>query len=537
MTWRDRVAPAAVFVLALVLRLLVLAQLSDLPLFRTPQLDSLEYLEWASRIAAGDFSWPETPIHGPGYPMFLGGALAIARSLSGARVVQAFAGSVTALLIFLIASRLHGRRAAIVAGVLAACYAPLIFIDVSIFGEGLLVLLLTLVAYLTVRPPGRRPALVAALAGLAFGFAITVRPTALVLAPLFLRRPKVLVFVAMAAYPIVPVLVHNWSASGDVVALQASGGMNFYIGNSPKHDGTAWARPGGEWDWLRGSAWRNGHRAPSDQDRFYVDQAFREIEAQPFRYARLIAAKALWLVQSDEIRDSHSFRFFELSSPLLRWLPGFGLVFAFAAAGLVAAVRQRELSYVVTGWIVLASAALMLLVIGVRYRMPLVPPLLVFAGVGVDALWRAAANRQRREVVTLGGIALVAFALTHARDHHPTHDLTEERAMNALALLKEGNIVNARNAAVRATELGPRSALAWLTLGDIEASRGSWTAAEAAWRRAIACDARTARAWSHLALAFIRRGDGANAERALRRSISIKPEAEALANLERLRAM
>jgi hypothetical protein len=38
---------AAVFVLALVVRLIVAAELWDLPLVRTPKLDSLEYLSWA----------------------------------------------------------------------------------------------------------------------------------------------------------------------------------------------------------------------------------------------------------------------------------------------------------------------------------------------------------------------------------------------------------------------------------------------------------------------------------------------------------
>ena len=170
-----------------------------------------------------------------------------------------------------------------------------------------------------------------------------------------------------------------------------------------------------------------------------------------------------------------------------------------------------------------------MLVIGYRYRLPIVPPMLVLAG--------GAFNRRR-----VGGaplillVAAIAFGVTHIRKHEPSHDFSEEWAMSALALRKEGNLGEAREAARRGVAVNPKSSLAWLTLGDIEASRDDWTAAENAWLRAIQADPDTARAWSHLALARIRRGDMSGADAALVRSISIRPETEALENLTTLRS-
>ncbi|HVR40240.1 MAG TPA: hypothetical protein VMU84_14185, partial [Thermoanaerobaculia bacterium] len=60
-----------IFALALLLRVIVIIELRNVTLFRAPQLDSLEYLEWAQQLAAGDFVWPNPPQHGPGYPFFL----------------------------------------------------------------------------------------------------------------------------------------------------------------------------------------------------------------------------------------------------------------------------------------------------------------------------------------------------------------------------------------------------------------------------------------------------------------------------------
>src|SRR5262249_36749358 len=62
-----------IFVVGTGARLLVLQQLGGLPLFRTPQLDSLEYRLRAERILAGDRVGPSPRPHAPGYAYFAAG--------------------------------------------------------------------------------------------------------------------------------------------------------------------------------------------------------------------------------------------------------------------------------------------------------------------------------------------------------------------------------------------------------------------------------------------------------------------------------
>ena len=381
---RDRVMAGIVFLVALALRVSVIAELQPLPLFRTPQLDSLEYLEWAERYAAGDFSWPARPSHGPGYPMFLGAILAATGSLAAARVVQAVVGALTCVLVYSIALRSFGRRAATAAGLLAAAYAPLILADVSILAEGLLVFLLA--AALRLSQSERWTAIGAA--GLALGSAAIVRPTALAVLPLVLwavwrarPSPKALaLFLAAVAYPLAPAMLHTWRETGQIVLVQAGGGMNTYIGNSPKHDGTAWARPGGEWDALQGAAWRAGLVKPAEEDSFYLRQLRREIVEEPLGFARVLASKAMWLIQDEEVRDSHSFHFFAAESAVLRWTLRFGVLLALAVAGVVVAPR-RDL--VLPVYLLIMALTVVALVAGSRYRLPVVLPLFVYGGVAI----------------------------------------------------------------------------------------------------------------------------------------------------------
>ena len=54
------------------LRVAAINALGSLPLSRSPQLDSLEYLLWARHLSESGFVWPEYPEHAPGYSFFVG---------------------------------------------------------------------------------------------------------------------------------------------------------------------------------------------------------------------------------------------------------------------------------------------------------------------------------------------------------------------------------------------------------------------------------------------------------------------------------
>src|SRR5688500_14726051 len=231
----PRAAVVAVFLLALSLRIIVLLHLQGAPLFRTPQLDALEYFEWGSQLSRGNFAWPAAPIHGPGYPLFLGAILALTNSLTAIGVVQAIVGSLSAVLVMGMGMRMFGAVACFAAGSLHAIYAPLLFVDVSIIAESLFVFLLTLGMWLTLktmRDEFPRPLVTVAALGLVLGLAIIVRPTAAAVAPLFAffsvraikhRRATTLVLFAVAlCVPVVPVLVLNGITSLGLIARPTS---------------------------------------------------------------------------------------------------------------------------------------------------------------------------------------------------------------------------------------------------------------------------------------------------------------------------
>src|SRR5258706_7151427 len=121
---------AAIFAVALIVRVVHIWQIHRAPFFSVLMGDARGYDAWAERIAAGDWIGTEVFYQAPLYPYFLGTIYAVAgRSLMLVRICQALVGSAACVLLALAARRLFSKTAGLVAGVALALYAPAIFFD------------------------------------------------------------------------------------------------------------------------------------------------------------------------------------------------------------------------------------------------------------------------------------------------------------------------------------------------------------------------------------------------------------------------
>ncbi|HYE88445.1 MAG TPA: tetratricopeptide repeat protein [Vicinamibacterales bacterium] len=528
----SRLIPSlAIFVIALLLRLLAAWQLGSLPLSRTPQLDSAAYLMWAREIVAGGVVWPPYPEHAPGYPFFVAAVLAVSNgSLMAVRIVQAVLGAMACVLTARVAARTVAPRAFVWAGLLQAVYAPLIYIETALLSEAVLVFLLVLM--LDQITSAARDAKSWLLSGLALGAACIVRPTALVLVVAFAvvlirkhhwsrdTRRAALAFGAGVLIVAAPIVIQNWRVTG-LPMIQAYGGLNTYLGNRPSGDGGARARPGGEWDRLEGEASRAAV-SRNGQDRYYLQKTWSEIADQPGAYAGLLASKLWWTLQDDEVRDTHSYYFFADAWVPLRWLPSYGWILALAAAGAIAA-RPREPAWLLT-YAIAMLATVVLLVIGTRYRMPLVPAIIAFAGAGLAATTDAVRSRRWNTAAKLAGVVAVVWAVTEIRHDPASHNLAEEHALSGLSLLQEGRLAEAETACRTAIDIDPSSSLAWDGLGLVLQRRLLRNEARLAFERAVQINESNATAWLHLGYAHELLKEPDAALRAYRQALAITPQ-------------
>ena len=525
----------AIFAFALLLRLFVLHQLLQLPLHRTPQLDSLEYLIRAERIRQGDFAIPDAPAHGPGYPFFAAAVLSLFDgSLTALGVAQSLMGAALCLLVAGLAWHWFGRQAGILGGLLQAVNGPVILIGTSILAEGLLLFLLILALWCFElgTPTGARMMAAGALIGLAG----LVRPTALVVLPLvatlaFLRGSSrrqgwkaAGTVTAAALLMVLPVVAASWRRTGSLFLIQGNGGLSFYLGNSPSGRGVASGRLGGSWDAVAGEAVRHGLTRPGDQDRYYMAKALKEIRASPGAYARLLGKKVLLTFQDEEVRDSHSYYFFVDQIPILRWLPGFGLALSLASCGVVVAARNRSLPPLALGCLALFSATCVWLVVGTRYRMPLVPFVILFGALGASGLIAALRLRDWRGALPLLAVLLLVLGATHVLRDRTSHNLAEEWYFTGNSLVDEQDLTGAAAAYEHALAENSAFAPALDGLGVISLRRGDWASAARNFESAVAADPGGAKSHYWLGLAFEHEKLLPEAARELRRARDLRPD-------------
>ena len=105
-------------------------QTSTLPTVQQALGDSRGYLDWAARLADGDWYGTETFYQAPLYPYFLGVLIALGGpNLAWIRIVQAILGACCAGLIGGAARRLFDAPTGIAAAMMMALYGPAIYYD------------------------------------------------------------------------------------------------------------------------------------------------------------------------------------------------------------------------------------------------------------------------------------------------------------------------------------------------------------------------------------------------------------------------
>lgn len=500
-----------VFVCALGCRIWLLLSVYGWPLVYEPSLDGLEYLTWAKRIAGGNFAWPVPTPHSPGYPIILAILLVVTgHSLFHVLLIQSAVGALSCVQLARIGGRWLQRPSGMLAGAFLALYGPVMVLDTQVLAEPFLTFFL-LTAVNLLLSHGRRTTLAA---GLNLGVATIVRPTAAVVIPIalvWLARQRsgwwrTAPFVLGVCAVVGPMAITNRIVSG-AWQLQGHVAMNLYIGNSPLGTGTASARLGHGYEWLRDEATRHNHSGPSSEDRYYVLKTIAEVNKHPTAWLRLLGDKILWSIRNEEIRDSHSYYWFVEVVPSTKYLLTLGIIFPLAVIGIVANARHAEdVSWVLLAVLCALWFTVILMVVGSRYRAPLVPFLCLYACAGLIRLltdlrvtpWRTAA---------LLCLATTAAILSNTGTHHKSRQTAEEWALMGNWHLRSGRAGEADALFRRALERDPQNGLAWTGLGRLSYGDGRLEAAADAAARALQVDERNPRAHELMAAVAASRRD------------------------------
>lgn len=556
---------------ALLLRAWHIAQIAPAPFFDLRLGDAFTYDAWARTIAGGDRVGRGVFYQAPLYPYFL--ALVyrtIGSSVLVVRSVQAVVGAAACVLLADAGWRLFSKRAGLAAGLLLAAYPPAIFLDTIVQKSALDNFFLCLVLWLIALVAGRPRSRTAVWLGVALGLLMLTRENAAVLilpiglwliwsarlGPSEMEREAsaergsarlAALFAAGVALAVLPVTIRNVVVGGELAVTTAQFGPNFYIGNNPDADGTY--KPLVPW---RGNARFEQQDAtelaeralgrrltPGEVSAYFRSRALAFIRAEPGRWLRLLGRKLALTVNAVEVSDTEDqYTYARWSWPLkLGAVWNFGVLLPLALAGMWIARRDWRVLWVLHAVVALYAASVVLFYVFGRYRFPLVPPLMLFAGAALAGLPALVRTRPR---VELAGVAALCAAAAVACEW-PLMARSRLEAVThynvGAALGRAGRTEAAIREYRTAVGLDPALPMAHYNLGIAldEAGRADEAAAE--FRATLRRSPRFADAHNNLGTILARKGRADGAVREFREAIRLDPgNAEAHNNLGQMLA-
>lgn len=500
---------------ALAVRVLYLLEAADAPTFLTPVVDAGAYDLIARQLAAGGEAAARMFWQPFGYPAMLALTYLVTDgSIVAAKLLQAVLGAVTCGMVFVLADRRAGRTAAFVAASAVALYAPLVLFEGELLAAGPATFLGTLLLLLLDRADtdDPRPLWWWSLPGAVAALAVLMRPTFLpfvAAAAVWIAwrqwrrrgrgRAALAVAVAVAAFAActLPVAAYSARVTGRFSFVPSSGGLNLYIGNNPDVCGTLAIRPGAAWGELVTLPERDGATTAAAKDRWYRDRVVDWALDEPLAFLHGLGRKALELVSSRELPRNLDPYLMRRWSAVLRILLSevgafgvpFGLLLPLAAVGLVLAGRRLGAPLLL--YLALYSAAVVLVFVTARYRLPLIPPLAVAAGAGVAAVSDSIQDRRRGRLIAAVGVALAALLLATVPGPFCEERLdlhAELYATLGTSHSERGQPEQAIAAYRHALEIDPGRADVHYNLGRLLSDRGDLDGAEAEYRRTVELD-------------------------------------------------
>ncbi|MFH1504672.1 MAG: tetratricopeptide repeat protein, partial [Candidatus Omnitrophota bacterium] len=482
---------AVVLLLAVLIRVFYFFQFKNTPFFLPIEnsLDPQLYIQWAQRIAAGDWIgegvFPGMPL----YAYFLGVLFVVFKnSIIAAILVQLILSAFNCVLIFFIAKRLFNIKIAVIAGIISCVYAPFLFNDTLITSSILITFLNCLAIYLLLSFENKKSLSCIIFCGITLGLAALARATVLMFLPFIalwiifafkeLRITKRFFFCAILTLSvfivIIPITIRNYLITGEKVLITSYGGINFYIGNNPSADGR-FSPPKGmraDSEGLLEDSRKIAEKILGKEltltqaSNFWVQNTKELITENPFNFLRALTKKFCYFWSVYEIPDVLDFYFIKKYVPMLR-LPlfSFMIIGPLGLLGLVLSLNKSRKAIIIYFFLVSYIGAIMMFFINSRYRLTVTPIMIIFSAFALDKIFTSLKSKKynllKKQMFILLGFVIFTNLPIEKSDYAVSYNNL------GLALIRDGKLEASEKAFLKALEIKPVYAVAYNNLGNI----------------------------------------------------------------------
>ena len=510
--------------------------------------DGYFYLSWARDIVRGNLLGKEIFYGLPAYPYFLSLAYLFSGGETfGLILIQILIGSLNCGLIYILGRRLFNNQVGIISSVIACTYSMFIFYNrmllptsLSIFlGLSLALLLLKIRAQPS---PGRWVG-----AGFLLGLCTLARASFFLVFIFILpwiiyeykkRSFKQLVlyfscFILSFSLLIGGVTLRNYLVAHDPVLISAHSGINFYIGNNPRANGLFKVPPymratqSGLMEDARIIAERiSGRRLKSGEvSNFWFRRSFSFIRSYPLNYLKLLGRKFFLFWNAREYVDEVAYYIYKEEASLFK-LPlfRFSLVLPLALMGMFLSRPQAKRIMLLYLFVFALSMATIILFINSRYRIIVVPYLIIFAGFG---LWRIVAMCRSRQYKNFAFSLFLFFFLYLLTNIEPTNTSLSNFSFyynKGVYLTDRGQYKEAQEAFQAVLELNPFDFMSYLGLGNLYYKQKELTEAIDNFEVALAINPYFYKAHFNLGIIYKEMGQREQAQEEFKKVLEFNPE-------------
>ena len=543
-----------VFAGVLLIRVVVLARLTISPYLLPTHGDMHFYDDWGQRLLSGQLTDHQAFYGLPGYAYLLAALYKLAGySPFVPALLQTLLDAGTAMLIYKVSigifpgtAKRHAQIAGLVAAAGWALFVPAQTYAAILMPTAWVVFIFWLIVWRIISRKNAPEVWEALTLGLLVGLTATAIATILFLIPFLIGAillkpaisthsqlrtrisPLILLFLG-AAVGTSPCWVHNRLIAHDHVFLSAHGGINFWIGNNPSANGYPRFPPGlraGQAAMLQDSIdaaeSAAGHSLKRGEVSHYWSAKARDyIEGDPAAWLRLLALKlrTFWSAfQYDDLSIITILREQRVTFPGIY----FGLVAAFALPAMILGWKTAPAGR----WVTLAIALQMLALLPVftteRYRLPVVPGLLVFAAFGLVMFFSNLAAGKFRPALSYIVLLTVSTVFISWPQRDPS--LWALDAYNSgWQALESNNLALAEKKLDVAYAYVPDNSETVFALGNLRLAQQKTDDALAFYWAVLSIDPKHKGALNNLGVIALDSRDYANAETWFRRAAQIDP--------------
>ncbi|MBN2159834.1 MAG: glycosyltransferase family 39 protein [Spirochaetes bacterium] len=377
------------------------------PIFNYPIIDSKEYVATANHLYKKSWLGGKEPYyHPPLYPYFI----AAVSSVSGGKAyhvkwVQIALDTLNVILIFLVGSMVFGRAIALLSSGGYGLYLPAVQYSSELLPPILLIFLFLLGLYLILKygesgNTDRKGMIWAASAGIVFGLLVLTLPNFLICVVIIVvwmmvygpgttrrKAESAALFGAFVLFFVLLTTARNYYVSKDPILISTNASINLYIGNNEDINRTVSIRPGRQWERFTQYPYET-ERITNDREEnwFWYKQTFKYIFSHPFDWLLLTLKKTVLFFNSYEYPRNFDNAFFAEFTRLSRMpFVNLRIIMPLGLCGMIFALfrirEKRNADYIRLLLLVFAgyAASIILVFIAGRYRLPVIPILILFA--------------------------------------------------------------------------------------------------------------------------------------------------------------